>query len=132
MNGEAPALSVIIAASVPDTALRRQIEALGSSLESAGTEIIVACETPWLDPPKGAKVIVVARSTSRGDKLDQASEEARGDYLVFLEGGDLFREGWQQRAVEIMKDPSVGAAGVPRALASGAAAGELAARLILT
>ena len=128
---EVASMSVIIAAGIPDTQLRRHVDAVRSSVMPDTTEIIVACEARWVDPPEGVRVVVVPRSASRGDKLDQASDEARGDILVFLEGGDLFRERGQERAVEIMKDPSVGAAGGPHALAAGATAGERAARLIL-
>jgi glycosyltransferase involved in cell wall biosynthesis len=127
-----PAMSVIIAAGVADSGLRRQVDAVRNSVASDSTEIIVACEAPWADPPEGVRVVLVPRSASRGDKLDQASEEARGDILVFLEGGDLFREGWQERAFEIMQEPSVGAAGGPHALAAGISNSERAARVILS
>jgi glycosyltransferase involved in cell wall biosynthesis len=102
-----------------------------NSVIAEQTEIIVACETPWVDPPEGVRVVFVSSSASRGDKLDQASEEAQGDVLVFLEQGDLFRPGWQERAFELMKDPAVGAAGGPHAMAAGKTASERAARLML-
>jgi glycosyltransferase involved in cell wall biosynthesis len=124
-------MSIVIAAGVPDSQLRRHVEAVRNSVIAEQTEIIVACETLWVDPPEGVRVVFVSRSASRGDKLDQASEEAQGEILVFLEQGDLFRTGWQERAFELMKDPTVGAAGGPHAMAAGATASERAARLML-
>jgi glycosyltransferase involved in cell wall biosynthesis len=125
------AMSVIIAAGVPDSRLRRHVDELRKSVAADSTEIIVACEAPWADPPEGVRVVLVPRLASRGDKLDQASEDARGDLLVFLEASEQFRHGWQDRALEIMQDPTVGAAGGPAALAAGVKPSERAVRLIL-
>jgi glycosyltransferase involved in cell wall biosynthesis len=100
------------------------------SIAIAATEVIVACDAPWNDPPAGVRV-VVGSSASRGDKLDRASEEANGEAIAFIEEGVRLRDGWQQRAVEILRDPSVGAAGGPYTLASGDTARQRAAGLIL-
>jgi glycosyltransferase involved in cell wall biosynthesis len=123
-------MSVIIAAGTPDALLRSRVTAMMDCLSIEKTEIIVACDVAWADPPPGVRV-VAGRSASRGDKLDRASEEARGDLIAFLEDGVRLHPGWQRRALEVLRDPSVGAAGGPHAVDSGATAGEHAAGLIL-
>ena len=124
-----PSMSVIIVAS-PGVRLRRQIDMVRSSLGTGSTEIILACETPWADAPDDVRIVIVNRTLSRGDKLDRAAEEANGELLVFLQADDVLHEGWRQRALEIMRDPSIAAAGGPQLL-GGATAGERATRLML-
>jgi glycosyltransferase involved in cell wall biosynthesis len=123
-------MSVIIAAGKPDAQLRGRVMSVMESIAIAATDVIVACDEPWTDAPPGVRV-VVTRSKSRGDKLDRAAEEASGEAIAFVEDGVRLRDGWQQRAIEILRDPSVGAAGGPYTLASGATAGQRAAGLIL-
>lgn len=124
------AMSVVIAAGKPDALLRGRVESVMDSIAIEATEVIVACDAPWTDAPPGVRV-VVTRSASRGDKLDRASEEANGEAIAFIEDGVRLRDGWQQRALEILRDPSVGAAGGPYRLASDGTAGQRAAGMVL-
>jgi glycosyltransferase involved in cell wall biosynthesis len=125
-----PVMTLILAAGIPDGGLRRRVEALTYSIAHEVTEVIVVCEAPWADPPPGVRV-VVSNSGSRGDKLDRASEEARGEVLAFLDDGSRLIDGWQERALEILRDPTVGAAGGPHIVAHGATARQRAVHLIL-
>ena len=92
--------------------------------------MIAASEEPWPDPPAGVSV-VVTRGGSRGDHLDQAAGHATADILAFVDPFAELTPGWHARAVELLADPTIGAAGGPNLLPSGADVRQRAAWLLL-
>src|ERR1700674_3644383 len=137
MSSTSPMMTLIIAAGIPDTRLRRPTETLRSRLEAVRhgleipTEIVVASDAPWPDPPEGVRVLVTG-AQSRGDKLDRASEGASGELLAFIDEAVTLMPGWQRRVCELFSDPKVGAAGGPHLLPSRVTTGQRAAGLVLS
>src|ERR1700737_1335717 len=115
--GSTVAMTLIVAAGKPDPRFRGRVEAFERATRSHSTEIVVACETPWSDAPPGVRG-VFSGPVSRGDKLDRACEGANGELLAFVDSDVILRTGWQERAIQLMKDPYVGAIGGPELLAS--------------
>jgi glycosyltransferase involved in cell wall biosynthesis len=124
------AMTLIVAAGHAGPALRERVDAFMRLTTAQPTEIVVACEAPWSDPPPGVRVVVTG-PVSRGDKLDLASEDARGEVLAFVQEDVCLSEEWQSRAFELLRNPAVGAVGGPQVLPSGATAGQRAAWMIL-
>jgi len=126
-----PVMSLIIAAGRPGPALADRLEAFRHSTLAYSTEMVVACDSPWSDPPPGVRVVVTP-SASRGDRLDRACEEARGELLAFVQEDVRLSEGWQRRAIELLRDPAIGAVGGPDILPVKATGGQRAAWLVLS
>jgi glycosyltransferase involved in cell wall biosynthesis len=137
MSSTLPTMTLIIAAGIPDMRLRRPTESLRSRLEAmrhgleVPTEIVVASDAPWPDPPEGVRVLVTG-ALSRGDKLDPASEGASGELLAFIDEAVTLTPGWQHRVCELFSDPKVGAAGGPHLLPPRVTTGQRAAGLVLS
>src|ERR1700720_3396165 len=103
-----PLMTLIIAAGIPDPSLPAKVDQFRRVADNQFTEVIVACETPWLGAPPWLRVVVTG-SGSRGDRLDRASEIAHGELLAFVDQSVRLSPEWQQRAIELMKDPKIGA-----------------------
>ena len=126
-----PLMTVIIDAVKPTSALSQNVLALRSAFDRRTTEIVVASNTPWDAPPEGVRVVVTG-FVSRGDKFDKALEGTHGELVAFLTAGARPGDGWQQRAIELMADDTIGAAGGPQLLPPDASTGQRAAWAVLS
>ena len=108
-----------------DLALGRLRERLGP-----GVRLIAASQTAWPEPPSGVEV-VVAGNASRGERLDRAVAVCDADVLAFLDPQVELPPGWENRALDLMRDPSVGAAGGAHLLPAGASRRQRAAYYLL-
>ena len=129
-SADRPVMSLIIAAGRPSLSLKNRIELVKGATQTYSTEILVACDVAWPDPPPGVRVVVTG-SMSRGNKFDLASDAANGEVLAFLDEDVQLTNGWQRRAVELLSDATIGAAGGPQLLPPGATVGQHAAWTIL-
>lgn len=123
-------MSVIIEAGMPDPGLRARVDKIVQALDPL-TEIRVVCARQWDDAPPGVS-IVVNNASSRGDRLDTASEGASGDLLAFINASVEPHPGWQARAVELLYDETIAAAGGPHLLPDNPTPGQRAAWLVLS
>jgi glycosyltransferase involved in cell wall biosynthesis len=124
-------MSLVVIAGTPDSQLFASVEALKAQTLTYPTEVVVACESSWDEAPEGVKVVVTG-SGSRGERLDRAAENAVGDLLAFVDSSVRLPIGWQERAVERLRDPKVGAVGGPQLLPIEASGPETAAWLVLS
>jgi glycosyltransferase involved in cell wall biosynthesis len=123
-------MTLIIAAGKPDSSLPAKVDQFRRVADNEFTEVIVACDTPWLDAPPWLRVVVTG-SGSRGDTLDRASEIAHGELLAFVDQSVRLSTEWQRRAIELMKDSKIGAVGGPLVLPTESAFGERASSTLL-
>ena len=127
----AVAMTLVVVADAPYADLQERLRALEEETSSFVTEIIVSCEADWVEAPPGVRVVVTSPG-SRGDRLDRASESAQGELLAFIDQDAKLPKGWQARAIQLMRDPTVAAVGGPELLAPEANDGERAAFMLLS
>jgi len=124
-------MTLVVAGGGPGPELRRSVQEFQRATFPGRTEIVVATETPWYDPPEGVRVVVTG-AVSRGEKLDRASEGASGDLLAFVDASVRLSPTWQVRAFEVLSDPAIAAAGGPQLPPSTATTDEQASWLVLS
>jgi glycosyltransferase involved in cell wall biosynthesis len=124
-------MTLVIAAREPRADLVSRVQGLQQSTTAFATEVVIVCESPWPEAPPGTRVIVTG-PVSRGDKLDRACDETHGDLIAFLDEGVRLTDGWLERAIRLMEDPTVGAAGGPQLLPPNASVSQRAAWLVLS
>ncbi len=124
------AVSLIVAVDSIHAGLARSIKAMQRAVSGEDFEVIVASREAWPQAPDGVRVVVY-ESTSRGDRLDRASEEAGGDILAFVDDRVRIEPGWATAVRRIFEDPEVTVAGGP-ILPRHHSRGERVAAAILT
>lgn len=123
-------MTLIVPAHRPTPALARSVEALQRATLAYRTEVVVVTDVEWPGAPEGVRV-VVSGSVSRGDKLDRGAEGASGEILAFIEEEASLPEGWQERAITRLADPTIGAVGGPHLLPATVTTSQEAAWMLL-
>lgn len=107
-----PELSVIVTVDTCTDGARRSVMDIVAATANVAREVIVATREPWPAAPDGVRV-VHTDSPSRGDRLDRATEWARGGLLAFIDSRARLPGEWAEQVLTVLADPAVAIAGGP-------------------
>jgi GT2 family glycosyltransferase len=115
MPEERPVLSFVVPVRNDAENLRRCLASIRASSASTACEIIVLDNGSTDDSARvandaGARAFVIAEG-SVADLRNSAARLARADLLAFVDADHEIDPGWTSGALELMRDPSVAAAG---------------------